>query len=37
MKNHVKERLKAGKVTVGSWMSVLNPSVAVTVAGSGID
>lgn len=37
MKNHVKEKLKAGKVTVGSWMSVLNPSIATTVAGSGID
>jgi 2-keto-3-deoxy-L-rhamnonate aldolase RhmA len=33
----VKEKLKAGKVTVGSWMSVLNPRVASTVASSGLD
>jgi 4-hydroxy-2-oxoheptanedioate aldolase len=37
LKNHVKEKLKAGKVAVGSWMSVLNPKVASTVASSGID
>lgn len=37
MRNHVKEKLRGGKVAVGAWMSILNPDSARIVAGSGID
>lgn len=37
MRNHVKEKLRAGKVAVGAWMSILNPRAARAVADSGMD
>ena len=37
MRNHVKEKLRAGKVAVGAWMSILNPRAARAVAASGLD
>jgi len=37
LRNQVKEKLKAGKVAVGSWMSILNEDAARTVAESGLD
>jgi len=37
LRNRVKEKLRRGEVAVGSWMSILNPTAARTVASSGID
>ena len=37
MRNHVKEKLRAGKVAVGAWMSILNSDAARAVAASGLD
>ena len=37
MRNHVKEKLRNGGVTLGAWMSTLNPATARTVASSGLD
>lgn len=37
MRNHVKQRLKEGKVAVGSWISILNEDVSRILAESGLD
>lgn len=37
MRNHVKEKLREGKVAVGVWMSILNARAARAVASSGMD
>lgn len=37
MRNHVKEKLRAGRVAVGVWNLILNPQSAKVVASSGID
>lgn len=37
MRNHVKEKLRAGRVAVGAWMSILNVRAAWAVASSGMD
>lgn len=37
MRNHVKEKLRAGRAAVGVWNSILNPLSARVVASSGMD
>lgn len=37
MRNHVKEKLRTGRVAVGAWMSILNARAARAVASSGMD